>query len=907
MFFSKLRKSIDYIAAFLGISAMVALILFEDKGDIIPVIKYVAGTVGLIYIIQFFYFWIFRRTRFDWYLVYGNYLMKVVCVVLLMPTIITMFLTLPSDLGMTFDIKDKEFVYQAELYHPNDTLSNRIRNEQKNPGLFWTIYYHYLDSGNQHMTTTPNARFIAAAVTLLGTFLLNGLLVSAVVGWVDRRKERWRKGEIIYSGLHLGSCPHYVIIGGHDSIYGVIRSIFNINEAENSLQCHKKKGKVPFLVIQTSRDVERFRRELFSWLSEEYHEKIVIYYGDRTSESDLAMLALEKAKEVYVLGEDARIDDQESYHDTMNMVCLKNISKYVKGISRFYINKAKNDDSRLPCRVVFEYQATFNIFQTTDVNHDKIKFLPLNYYEMWAQKVLVRQEMMGKCNKDKEWKPLKGFEALCRKNVNAYFPLEGYDGIKSNEDNFVHLIVVGMSRMGVALAIEAAHLAHYPNFETRGKHTRITFIDSSMEQERNFFMGRFKELFSLARQRYVPEMYKGVYSDNIRFPWYNPLSEECGNGEFATGYLGRDFIDVEWEFINGSIETPEVQQYLIDASANEYAKLTIAVCLPENSQSVAAAAYIDDKVYASEFLLQVLVYQRLNDELINQINENVRYNRRLKAFGMANECFDLSLIDIAESVGQDVGVEYGKCSDNQNSLMFERISNKGICGEILRELCPSFDTLNKEQQNHVKGEWETWLRANCINNDGWKKSKEKKHKEIAEYLSDSEKQDADTKQDAGIKQDAGTKHDAGTKQDAKGKSNSAKMWSTSYNVNSMWTKFRCVTTGDGSVFNPLEDGRGFSEPMLAELGPTEHNRWCTEQLLLRYRPLTEQEQKKAMMPYILSPGIEKETLKAGFAHMDICSNERLKEIDCNMPEFDVRLTEVLPAAYREYVKNRASR
>ena len=86
MSFSKLRKSIDYIAAFLGISAMVALILFEDKGDIIPVIKYVAGTVGLIYIIQFFYFWIFRRTRFDWYLVYGNYLMKVVCVVLLMPS-----------------------------------------------------------------------------------------------------------------------------------------------------------------------------------------------------------------------------------------------------------------------------------------------------------------------------------------------------------------------------------------------------------------------------------------------------------------------------------------------------------------------------------------------------------------------------------------------------------------------------------------------------------------------------------------------------------------------------------------------------------------------------------------------------------------------------------------------------
>lgn len=79
----------------------------------------------------------------------------------------------------------------------------------------------------------------------------------------------------------------------------------------------------PYILIQTSRDVESFRRELFSTLSEEEEKRIIIYYGNRTSPDDIKDLKLESAKEVYILGEEMCTDDIESYHDTMNMECLE--------------------------------------------------------------------------------------------------------------------------------------------------------------------------------------------------------------------------------------------------------------------------------------------------------------------------------------------------------------------------------------------------------------------------------------------------------------------------------------------------------------------------------------------------------------------------------------------------------
>mgnify|MGYP006393428393 CR=1 FL=1 len=54
-------------------------------------------------------------------------------------------------------------------------------------------------------------------------------------------------------------------------------------------------GNRTYVIIQTTRDVESFRRELFTGLNKEEQKMVVIYYGSRTSETGLEKLVLENA------------------------------------------------------------------------------------------------------------------------------------------------------------------------------------------------------------------------------------------------------------------------------------------------------------------------------------------------------------------------------------------------------------------------------------------------------------------------------------------------------------------------------------------------------------------------------------------------------------------------------------
>ena len=802
----------DCIVVIFGILMMIFSFISPESG-ICSCLSDLAGVLGILYTLFVFFLVVIRRPLFDWHLVNGNYILKVIAIVLLVPFSLSLAVKI-----VTPDLEAEDLVYESNRdvsreivdtlkIEYKDSLSINVplyadevngyslssipstvpesqSSRQENTPIFWSIYYHFIDPGNQHMTASKDARKWSALIAILGVFLLNGLLVSSIVGWIDSRKERWIKGDVTYKGF-LNLNPHYVIIGANDMVEGIVQQLLS----KDASFCDIFKS---YILIQTSQDVERFRQDLFSNLTTSQQKRVIICYGKRTSRVDIKDLCLRKAKEVYILGEDARIDDIESYHDTMNMECLKLISENISNYSGFV--KKENVDKRLVCRVMFEYQTSFNVFKVTDINADKIMFLPFNYYEKWAQNVLI-------CQKTDPDEIQNGM----------YLPLEGPYGIKFQDKSFVHVIIVGMSRMGIAMAIESAHLAHFPNY--KDKRTRITFIDKNADEEKDFFMSRFKALFALSHWRFG-----SVVGDEIEWNADNEI-KDCD-------HLGGDFIDVEWEFIKGSVESYPVQQYIVDSSKNQDARLTIAVCIPENSRAIAAAAYLPDSVYQSTSTLQVLVYQRLNDELVRQISaNNGRYSKKIKAFGMAKSCYDSDLDQLSEHMSKAISKAY---------------------------------TDYKKAQNQEK--------ANSTKED------------VAKH----------------------TQLDNGNKT---GKSLAARMWSNDYNIHSMWTKFRCITTADDHIFNPLKDDfDGVDSEMMALLGQIEHNRWNLEQLLLRFRPLTKEEQDEARIVTLNASDVRKEEYKTNFAHLDICSNEVLDSVDYNMSNLDKALIMVLPSAYRQFKK-----
>lgn len=753
-------KLCDYIAITVSILALVLLFVCPQS-DFLNVIVKVAAAIGSIYVIYVIYL-LFCGPKFDWHLLHGGFMRKVICFVLLMPFMLTEMMEFTGKIPGA-SVETKELVLEENLYK-SATDTTALHNRQIDPPLLWSVYYHFIDPGNQHMTTTKAGRGWAALISILGVFFLNGLLVSSIVGCIDSRKEKWLKGEIRYK-YFLKSKGHYVIIGGNDMVGSIVSQIFNSAGVTTK----------PYILIQTSSDVESFRRELFSTLTDRQQRRVIIYYGNRDSEEDIKDLCLDRAREVYILGEEARIDDIESYHDTMNMECLGLIAGFLE--CRSYRSRGK----ALVCRVLFEYQTTFSVFQFYDIDgkvKSVIDFKPFNYYEMWAQKLFVNKEI----------DPLKLEAVACE---GGFLPLEGADGIKKDDDNYVHLFVVGMSRMGVAMAIEAAHLAHYPNYEQKKIRTKITFVDENASQEKDFFMGRFKELFQLSHWRY------GFVDAKDELIWQKPhVPKDCD-------YLGGDFLDIEWEFINGGIELNAVQTYILE-SANPLAKVTVAICLPESNRAHAAGLYLDKRIYESDSVLQVLVYNRYGNSIVNAFySENAKcpYFNKLKSFGAPEDCFDAEAMAQIEMIGKEI------------DRVYEEINKRFVKPAMKRA-----------------GQVDTEVKY-------------------------------------------------------KGKSKVAKFWSNIYNGNMTWTKLRSIGY-KGSVLFPDE---------ITLLSDVEHNRWNIEQLLMNFRPLTEEEQSA-----VIEKRQDKEVLKGKMAHLNICSNRRLaelKDVDVAARAYDEGLTTLLSGIY----------
>ena len=238
--------------------------------------------------------------------------------------------------------------------------------------------------------------------------------------------------------------------------------------------------------------------------------------------------------------------------------------------------------------------------------------MPFNFDEIWSRKVLVtgRSEM----------------------NDVTYSPLDR-GGISADSDKFVHLVIIGMTPMGAMLAIEAAHIAHYPNFITKGKKTRITLIDVEARREMDYMTSCFNRFFDQCDYTYT-EIEKAKVTHEETFKSIN-----------KTG----SFIDVEFEFIKSNVADDLMRAKLSEWADDKNQILTIAVCFKQSARNIATALYMPDNIYENEVML--LVKQNTSGELLNLVRvdpsaadqrkgEYVKY-RNIRPFGMQNDGYEV--------------------------------------------------------------------------------------------------------------------------------------------------------------------------------------------------------------------------------------------------------------------------
>ena len=506
-------------------------------------------------------------------------------------------------------------------------IHDYIIKQAEDPGLLGTVFFHFRGIGGQFAAGTPRGRVWAIWIGIIGTLLFSGLLIPSVLSITRKRSDDWQWGEARYN---IQRSKYAVILGGHEAVPALVRQLLN-----------RKENPLKYVIIQTTNNVFNYRFEMQRELTEKEEWRTILYNGGRNTLADMEQLHLERASEIYLLGENAW-HESESDHDSLNMLCLRNIATILKG---------KHRKDRMKCYIMFEFQSTMASFRYSDLNdivREQIEFISLNFHQMWAQNVLVKRQS-------------KTAGEL------SYLPLEGKERLMPDSKKFVHFIVIGMSKSGLALAEEACQICHYPNFDTQGKRTRFTFIDQNADREQTYFMGSHQEIFKLSRYRFIDSNQENC----LDTPWIDPTIEGpykhlANNRDSQDAQCDGSFMDFEWEFVRGRLETKSIQDYLIHACQDKEAIVTVAICFGNPQTAMSSAIYMPREVFRNA--IQVLVYQTHSSELVANLAgigksdeeaSKMRYNI-IRPFGMNTDCFakdsvvDYRLAKIVNYVYNDV-------------------------------------------------------------------------------------------------------------------------------------------------------------------------------------------------------------------------------------------------------------
>ncbi len=331
-------------------------------------------------------------------------------------------------------------------------------------------------------------------------------------------------------------------------------------------------------------------------------------HGASNSEEDLRKLHIQNAHRVIILG-----DSDCEAHDALTMQCWRRINLSLK----------KRENKKLECDVLFNDQSIFALLQKIGINtdhnsrQDQIHSRLFNFYETWAQKVIVDNK------------------ALIRDKIIEYTPLDRKEGIRYDSDKNVHFVIMGMNNMGIALAIEAARTAHFPNFiHDKSRKTHITFIDPNAEQEMNRLISRYSHLFELLDFDYTDTTQELAQCSPV---------EQYKNHDLEY----TDFLDIRFSFIKGDFESPRVRKILSDWAQSETNILTVAVCHDDTAKSTDVGLYLPPIIFSKQipvFIRQQETSELFTERAIGDLLGNKYKN--IRPFGMVNECFSMEIREI---------------------------------------------------------------------------------------------------------------------------------------------------------------------------------------------------------------------------------------------------------------------
>ncbi len=409
------------------------------------------------------------------------------------------------------------------------------------------------------------ALIVSSIIYVIGLFIFNGMIISVLTNALERRVEKHREGHIHY--LRSG---HHVIMGYDDMVPSIISNIFKDESA--------------YVLLLSSMHPAELREKLLKSFSRKQMDHLIINYGHRTSVDTYKNLHLESAEQIFIVGSLSR-----PAHDAINVECIDRICRYLKQLS------ATARPRRITC--VFKDLDTYAAFKTSEifgqVRELGMEFIPYNSHTGWAKQLFIKRKYRGF---DNSGSPEQTYD---------YPAVYGEKGITPDDKKYVHLVFVGTTNLAVAVAMEAAHLLHFPNADKA--RTRITFIDINADKEKDEFTTRNRHFFEVQPYSYldlsddtIPRRTQIVRPTNL------PASE-------------INFLDVEFEFIKGNVFSRRVQDE-ISRWASLHGKeqqLSIFLALADQRQNFVMGMNMPDEVYDNE--VPIFIRQDRSDNFVTNL------------------------------------------------------------------------------------------------------------------------------------------------------------------------------------------------------------------------------------------------------------------------------------------------
>ena len=257
--------------------------------------------------------------------------------------------------------------------------------------------------------------------------------------------------------------------------------------------------------------------------------------------------------------------------------------------------------------LLLQKAASLRMLQLSDFPpevNDAFEVFPFTMEEAWAERMVVRLPGIDQNNTS---------SGLDRTPIGA------------DSRQFVHLVIIGFDSYAESMAVKAAQVAHFPNYDGKNPQplrTRISIIQPGIGPARDKFLARFRTLFDNSFYRTVDIAGK---ASSLHHPQYEGKRE--------------DFIDIEWEFVDGEWSHPTVMEKLAFWAQDPRRQLTMVISGQEDIANAECAMALPEAVSARE----IPVWVRLrHDTLSASLRQSPRF-RHLRVFGMDTEGYNVRL------------------------------------------------------------------------------------------------------------------------------------------------------------------------------------------------------------------------------------------------------------------------